>query len=523
MLLSFNKSRHASHSQSGLALLTLLFSLFFTFILSAWLNEKRRQSPVVENPYPPFLGKSYPEDTKPTVRQKQWALATCSVLTEINRRSQFILPECTETNNGASTLRRWWGISNRTDMLATLRRLEEGGHRKGYDDYVQFLRQRGQITPPPKMTYAADIHTLDDKQERILAVVRIIHKHFGKKGLAGWDFSRYVSLCRWGVHCKYLTEEEAWMKIMPVARMLQSTFSSWEELAYNYRLGRIFWSPMKDESDILKALDNLRRAYYSPRAGLSWNTNLLPEQQCDDGQEEYVTGRAWEDVFGNRCDDQTLREYRKEAFKWFQKSAAKGNVSGMYFLAHCYYWGLGCQVDRHLYKDWIQQAVAKGDPWSHYQWGMYCYRDKSFNVDQKRIVELISFSATNNGAAASISMQAWIYENEYGGTKKDLKKALDLYYQAAATEDSWAMNKISDFYHDGRGVKKDLAESARWCRRAAVNGDNPSMFYYAECLRLGEGIPTNTIEALTWYRRAATNNETRAINYLKSLEDKKPE
>jgi TPR repeat protein len=46
------------------------------------------------------------------------------------------------------------------------------------------------------------------------------------------------------------------------------------------------------------------------------------------------------------------------------------------------------------------------------------------------------------------------------------------------------------------------------------------MFYYAECLRLGEGIPTNTIEALTWYHRAATNNETRAIKYLKSLEEK---
>lgn len=524
MLLTFGKSRHASHSHAGLAILNLLFSLFLTFILSAWVNEKRRRSPVVENPYPPFIGKSYPEDAKPTVRQKQWALATSSVLTEINRRSHFVLAGCTATNNvGATVLSCAWGVRSRGDLLVTLRRLEEGGHRKGYDSFVLTLKQRDQLIPRPELSYAANLTTINDEQKRTIAVVKIIHKRFGKKGLAGWDFSRYVSLCRWGVHAGYITEEEAWMKIMPVARMLQSTFNSWDELAYNYRLGRIFWSPMMDESDILEALDNLRRAYYSPWAGLSWNTNLLPEQQQDDGQEEYVIGRAWEHVFGNTRDDQTWREHRKEAVKWFQKSAEKGNASGMYFLAYCYYRGLGCQVDRQLYKDWIQQAVAKGDPWSHYQWGMSCYRDKSFNIDQKRIAELIAFSATNNGAAASVAMQGWIFETGYGGTKKDPKKALDYYYQAASTEDAWAMAKIGDSYQKGFGVEKDRTEAARWYHRAAINGERQSMFEYAECLRKGIGIPTNTIEALTWYHRAATNNETRAIKYLKSLEAKKVE
>jgi TPR repeat protein len=521
MLLSFNKSRHASHSQSGLALLTLLFSLFLTFILTAWINEKRRQSPVAENPYPPFLGQSYPEDAKPTARQRQWALATSAVLTEVNNCCHFILEETqTQNGHGAKTLRNGWGVHNRGDLLRTLKWLEEGGHRKHCDDYVKMLRKSGQLAPPSEMRYAADLYALDDREERTLAVAKIIHKRFGKQGLTGWDFSRYVSLCRWGVHAKYLTEEEAWIKIMPVARMLQSTFRSWVELGYNYRLGRTFWSPMCDESYILDALDKLKNENTSPWAALPWHVNLLPEKQQDDGSEEFLHGRALIAAFGNDCDKKTWKAYCSEAFTLFGKSAEKGNISGMYFLANCYNHGQGCPPDQQLYRQWIEKCVAADEPWSHYRWALNCYWNKGLNVDENRIAELIAFSATNNGSAASVAMLGWIYETGYGETKIDLKKALDHYYQAASTEEAWAMSQIGDLYQKGLGVEKNNCEAARWYRRAAISGEKQGMFKYAECLRKGEGIPTNTVEALTWYHRAATNNETRAINYLKRLEEK---
>jgi hypothetical protein len=40
----------------------------------------------------------------------------------------------------------------------------------------------------------------------------------------------------------YFTEEEAWEKIMPAARMLRQHFSSWKELGENYLIGREYWS-----------------------------------------------------------------------------------------------------------------------------------------------------------------------------------------------------------------------------------------------------------------------------------------
>ncbi len=524
MLLTFGKSRHVSHAHAGLVILNLLLSLFLTSILSVWFQAKRRQSPIAENPYPPFIGKSYPEDAKPTARQRQWALATSAVLTEINTCCHFILEETQSTNaHGAKTLRNGWGVHNREDLLRSLKWLEEGGHRRRYDSFARALQQRGQILARPEVSYAADLTNIDDEQKRTIAVVKIIHKRFGKQGLAGWDFSRYVSLCRWGVHAGYITEEEAWMRIMPVARMLQSTFSSWEELAYNYRLGRIFWSPMYDDDDILKALERLKNENSSPWTCLTWQTNLLPEKQQDDGSEEALLGRAWVAGFGKRCDSKTWKEYCSEAFKLFVKSAEKGNVSGMYSLANCYNHGKGCPPDQQRYRQWIEKCVAAGEPWSHYRWAMNCYRDKALNVDQKRIAELIAFSATNNGSAASVAMHGWIFETGYGGTKKDPKKALDCYYQAASTEEAWAMAKIGDAYQEGRGIEKNRTEAARWYYRSAINRNEQAMFEYAECLRKGDGIPTNTVEALTWYHQAATNNDVRALRYLKRLGEKKTE
>jgi hypothetical protein len=40
----------------------------------------------------------------------------------------------------------------------------------------------------------------------------------------------------------YLTEDEAWDRIMPAAALLQKTFDSWKDFGENYLIGRQFWS-----------------------------------------------------------------------------------------------------------------------------------------------------------------------------------------------------------------------------------------------------------------------------------------
>ena len=55
-------------------------------------------------------------------------------------------------------------------------------------------------------------------------------QHYRKRrrnSLVGWDYCRYIMLCRCGYQVGFLSEDEAWGRIMPMARAIQAAFPSW--------------------------------------------------------------------------------------------------------------------------------------------------------------------------------------------------------------------------------------------------------------------------------------------------------
>jgi hypothetical protein len=179
--------------------------------------------------------------TRPlTAEQKSWALATSAILFERNRDSHELLAGAPRTDwhvqRTRELLSEWWGIETRADLLDTLRWLERGGHRARFDrlgaavDWLDWL--------DPRLVDRIGVPIFGHE----VAVVRRHHKALGGKSILGWDYSRYVALCRWGYAAELLTEEEAWRCIMPAARALQRHFTSWSDLGENYLIGREFWS-----------------------------------------------------------------------------------------------------------------------------------------------------------------------------------------------------------------------------------------------------------------------------------------
>ena len=99
------------------------------------------------------------------------------------------------------------------------------------------------------------------------------------KSILGWDYARYVSLCGWGYVVGFMTEDEAWERIMPVAITLQDTFDSWEDLGRNHVLGREFWSWQSTQSRgelTKKAYKKLCTHTGSPWRRISWDLDLSP-------------------------------------------------------------------------------------------------------------------------------------------------------------------------------------------------------------------------------------------------------
>ena len=175
--------------------------------------------------------------------QHEWALGCAAILAERNRYRHDLLGTSYRSHKNIEYCKHFlvvsgWDIRNRDDLMDSLLWLDNEGHRR---DFMQWGKKIQSLTKDEYEKLLIE-HQSNDKTLNKIKVATEYYKILGDKSLLGWDYGRYISLCRWGYLAGYLSEEEAWQKIMPVARLLQSRFDSWQDLGQNYLIGRCFWS-----------------------------------------------------------------------------------------------------------------------------------------------------------------------------------------------------------------------------------------------------------------------------------------
>jgi hypothetical protein len=207
----------------------------------------------------------------------QWALGCAAVLNERNHGNHETLSPDNKTerriNDWKETLDKTWNDKSREDLLESLDWIEKGGHRNRFE-YLGALIE-GMSEEQYGAILESKIYDLEQLYEILIA--KEYYTKLGEKSLLGWDYSRYICLCRWGYLVGWLSEQEAWEKIMPAAEILQKKFSSWEELGRNYIIGRMFWSyqETKDDGNLYsEAFQRLLEMKSSPWNKLAWAANL---------------------------------------------------------------------------------------------------------------------------------------------------------------------------------------------------------------------------------------------------------
>src|SRR5262249_40887862 len=211
-----------------------------------------------------------------TSEQKAWALATSAMLFQRNMESHELLAGAPHTDwhieQKRELLKEWWGVQTRDDLLSTLRWLEQSGHRAEFESLGKIIDRL-----PSWLVDCLAARVLPAELRHRVAVIRQHRQRLGERSLLGWDFSRYVALCRWGYAASFLTEDEAWRCIMPAARLLQAHFSSWDDLGENYLIGREFWSERetRQSGDLYRATYRTLVSYSgSPWKRCSWSLSL---------------------------------------------------------------------------------------------------------------------------------------------------------------------------------------------------------------------------------------------------------
>lgn len=114
--------------------------------------------------------------------------------------------------------------------------------------------------------------------ERVLAAMdEKIAKSRGDKAVLAWDMSLYICICRWGYLAGFVSEHEAWSLIMPKAKEIQKSYSSWQDFAEHYMNGRKAWDEKAYERDkelFERAIRRLGQNPRSPWNQLAWDMSL---------------------------------------------------------------------------------------------------------------------------------------------------------------------------------------------------------------------------------------------------------
>lgn len=228
------------------------------------------------------------------------------------------------------------------------------------------------------------------------------------------------------------------------------------------------------------------------------------------------------------------KDYKK-AMEWYIK-AAEGEDEYIArecqaWIGYMYYSGKGAEKNAEEALEWYKKSV---DGYDGLLFGgvihsviVYMYEEGETKRDIKKALELYERAAEKGHAQVQINV-AQLYDgiDDYMNTTttlrkvidRDPKKAMEWLKKAAAQGDVVALSTIGDKYYFGIGVEKDYAMAFLFCEKAAEKGSFSDLMRLAEMYEKGVGVRRNIEAALYWYRKAAERGADDAEKKLKEYD-----
>lgn len=265
-------------SSTLISVLILLVMLGFAFIkaLPVYKQMKRmyKDTPQLD----PKTALSIPQ---------QWAIAAGANLAALNGNFLNTLKTGNTSSTAKTILKRDWGIETRQDAIETIEWLQESGHSL-YFEIIQDV-----IAANPGTSHVKALEVMQVKLQaaghdrNLLEYYQNLQTGLNKLGEDGviqglytnhilsWDLGRVINLCRWCYDVKLFNEAEAWQYIVPAAKRLQQSYTSWQDLSTGYLLGRVMWGGIRaDYTLMIPWHKTLLNHPQSPWVTLSWQQPL---------------------------------------------------------------------------------------------------------------------------------------------------------------------------------------------------------------------------------------------------------
>ena len=251
------------------------------------------------------------------------------------------------------------------------------------------------------------------------------------------------------------------------------------------------------------------------------------------------------------------------AFEWYKKSAAQGNIKALFSVGYCFEKGLGTMTDIDLAQIFYNQITKADDQFSI---GLdFLCGFRNYHKWQKKYPEgkMWIEKAASQGHVKAILLLGICYMKGYGvetcqmkadslfnkiinpNDQYDVGCFLSTYEYAHILEidDDFSLSWIIKAAKQGHAEAQfkvamfkleldsigyivsdenhaNYTEGIQWLDKSASQGHAEAQFYLGKCYAEGFGISTDKEEAIMWLERAAKQNNIEAQQYLANLLNK---
>lgn len=208
----------------------------------------------------------------------QWINGTYAVLTHLNGWDYTMYGGLALNDESAAisqaSLQDWWSVTDRDTAVENLNWILEEGHRTEFAGLMQQLQDEGitEVAPEEYEAYLQSDYGLTADEAKLYATMYGYFEEFGPDAIAGWDYSRAMSLLGSYYLAGYYTEQEALDQALEIAATIQPLFTSWDEFMASYMRGYEYWA--EESSDERMAVYEELKGFEDSPYKLDWNMTL---------------------------------------------------------------------------------------------------------------------------------------------------------------------------------------------------------------------------------------------------------
>ena len=206
-------------------------------------------------------------------------------------------------------------------------------------------------------------------------------------------------------------------------------------------------------------------------------------------------------------------ERYKQALRWFQKAADRGNATAQFYIGMMYENGSGVSRNYDEAMRSYLKAVDQDYVTAFIYIGSMYIRGEGRKQDIPEGLQWYKKAADRGYAPADYAI-GYYYENGEGVPRDDAE-ALGWYQRAAKLDYASAKDKVGSFYENGKSVAKDDVTALDWYCEAAKQNNSRSKYHIGLFYAEGRGgLPNDLGQAHAWIEEARSDGVVDAFQWL---------